>query len=425
MGIERYALPGVRAAARGNGQRNAPRLPAPRSYTERPMSFGEAFRLRQERAQAASQARMARARAIAARRAAGNVAAPEVTAARAAQPDDVAAPAGDAAQAAAGTVAVPETTEVTGPAIPRGFTPSRRPVNGSALLHHLRAFFNRYAWFQSESQLVTVTLWAVATHVRDASGAIIFPEFAHLGFFSNEPGCGKTRCLQLLQMVCANAPNIPIEPSEAAVALMLGREHRVLLLDEGDVLFGAGKRKSAIRAILNSSYKQGGTWPRVRGGALDDVKVDGGACAGGFLDVVEKGTGNTLEALLQRFLKMRMCKPPAGTVIRKPREVLQNHPETGAPITGVDVAARLKEKLTEWAAQECDALAGLVPEMPPGVELRQEELWTALLAVAERAGPEWQQAAWEACADISLYGGTPDGAEDDMALLADITSDWE
>ena len=43
---------------------------------------------------------------------------------------------------------------------------------------------------------------------------------------------------------------------------------------------------------------------------------------GAFLDIVEKGTGSTLAALMQRFLKIRMLKPPPGTVIHKPREVV-------------------------------------------------------------------------------------------------------
>jgi hypothetical protein len=149
-----------------------------------------------------------------------------------------------------------------------------------------------------------------------------------------------------------------------------------------------------------------------------------GALALAALDVMEKGTGSTLEALLQRFIIIRM-KKAIGCAPRKPREVIGHDPATGTPLTGVDFAGHLKNKLEEYAAQERDALVKLTPEMPPGVELRQEELWAALLGMAQQAGPEWQQAAWEACADISLYGGTPDGAADAMTLLTDIASGWE
>ena len=303
---------------------------------------------------------------------------------------------------------------------------ARTQIDGAKLLDDIRKYWRRYAWFDSESKLTAISLWTLCTHVRDASGAVIFPELAHLGFFSSEPGSGKTRCLQILQMLGAGAPSIPIEPSEATVALMLGKEHRLLLLDEGDVLFGSGNRKSAIRAILNSSYKQGGTWPRVRKGAVDDVPVDGGAVSGAFLDIVEKGTGSTLAALMQRFLKVRMLKPPAGTVIRKPREIVGEF--QGQAITGEDIAAKLKELATTWAAQEFDTIKALIktmPEMPPGVELRQEELWLAPLTVAQAAGGHWQESAWEACTDMSLYGGTPDVVGENLDMLADLTAGWE
>lgn len=346
---------------------------------------------------------------------------------------------------AGAAVAVPEPVTVAPrPAQPVAPAGLRREIDGAELLDNTAKYWRRHAWFDSESKVTAVTLWGMAEHFRDESGAVIFPELAHLGFFSSEPGSGKTRCLQILQMLGANGPSIPIEPSEAAVALMLGKEHRLLLLDEGDVLFGSGNRKSAIRAILNSSYKKGGTWPRVRKGAVDDVKVDGGAVAGGFLDIVEKGTGSTLEALMQRFIKIRMSKPPAGTVIHKPREVVGEY--QGRKVTGEHIAAWLKELATTWAAQEFGTVKALIedmPALPPGVELRQEELWLAPLAVAMAAdasaarlarergeevadGPgRWTQLAWDACTDMSLYGGTPDVIGENLDMLADLTAGWE
>jgi hypothetical protein len=71
------------------------------------------------------------------------------------------------------------------------------------------------------------------------------------------------------------------------------------------------------------------------------------------------------------------------------------------------------------------------------VELREEEKWLPLLAVGERAEanrqslPEeerakwdWRQMAWDACTDLSLYGGAPDGTgrEDTVNQIMD---GWE
>jgi hypothetical protein len=291
------------------------------------------------------------------------------------------------------------------------------------VLDYTRQFLNRYAVFPSESALTAVTLWVVGSHARDASGMLIWREFPRLGMLSSEPGSGKSRVLELLQMLCPKAPSIEGEPSEAAVALMIGKERRTLLLDEADVLFGQGNRKAAIRAIINAGYKRGGTWSRVRKGAVESVPVFGALALAG-LDVMETGTGSSLEALLQRFIIIRMRKA-VGAAPGKPREVVGKDPRSGKPITGEDMAARLAELLEAWTAQERDELAHLTPEMPPGVELRQEELWIALLAVAQQAGPEWQQQGWEACTDMSLYGGTPDVIGENLDMLADLTAGWE
>jgi hypothetical protein len=317
----------------------------------------------------------------------------------------------------AGTVALAEPSQVQRPS--PGTIPRREHVDGRFVLTQTRAFLKRYAVFPSESALTAVALWVAASHARDEAGRLIWQEFPRLGMLSSEPGSGKSRVLELLQMLCPAAPSIESEPSEAAVALMIGKEHRTLLLDEADVLFGAGRRKAAIRAIINAGYKCGGTWSRVRSGKVESVPVYGALALAG-LDVMEKGTGSTLEALLQRFIIIRMRKA-VGAQPHKPREVVGEF--QGRRITGEDVAARLRELLEAWTAQEHTLLAAIVPEMPDGVELRQEELWASLLAVSQRAGGPWPQMGWEACTDISLYGGTPDVIQENIEMLDSL--DWE
>jgi hypothetical protein len=299
------------------------------------------------------------------------------------------------------------------------WAPRREPIDGAKVLNYTRAWLSRYAVFPSESALTAVTLWVAGSHARDEHGVLIWREFPRLGMLSSEPGSGKSRVLELLAMLCPAVPGIESEPSEPAVALAIGKEHVTLLLDEADVLFGTGTRKSAIRAIINAGYKRGGTWSRVRKGKVERIPVFGALALAG-LDVMEKGTGSSLEALLQRFIIIRMRKA-AGAPPRKPREIL----DPGKGITGEDMGARLKDLLEAWTAQEREVLAKLVPEMPPGVELRQEELWIALLAIAQQAGAEWQQLGWEACTDMSLYGGTPDVIGENLDMLADLTAGWE
>lgn len=373
----------IRAAAAGNRGRQAPR-PAKRPGA--PLSFTEAMDPAKRRAFMAANFGTGQARPSAA------VAVPE-----------------------------PETVATTPQAQPPVI--ARREVDGAEVLENTRKFLRRYAVWPSESALTAATLWVAGSHARNASGMLVWREFPRLGMLSSEPGSGKSRVLELLQMLCPAAPSIEGEPSEAAVALMIGKEHRTLLLDEADVLFGAGNRKAAIRAIINAGYKRGGTWSRVRKGAVESVPVFGALALAG-LDVMEKGTGSSLEALLQRFIIIRMRKAE-GNPPRKPREILGKDPRTGRNLTGEDAARRIAELLEIWTAQELPVLAKLTPQMPPGVELRQEELWIALLAIAEQAGGHWQETAWEACTDMSLYGGTPDVIGENIDMLADLTAGWD
>ena len=242
----------------------------------------------------------------------------------------------------------------------------------------------------------------------------------------------------MLSVLCPNAPGILVEPSEAAVALLIAKHHRTILLDEGDILFGSGKRKAAIRAMLNSGYKQGGTWDRVRKGDVDSIRTDG-AKAIAALSVVKTGTGSALDALMTRITGWEMHKPPAGVKLHKIRERFGTDGQ-GVPITGLSIGAHLNGQMASWGAQERTTLAAAVLELPEGVELREEEKWGPLLGVGARAeanrqgredgeqrteGDDWAALAWEACVDMSLYGGTPDttGAKTDQ--VAGIMDEWE
>jgi hypothetical protein len=175
----------------------------------------------------------------------------------------------------------------------------------------------------------------------------------------------------------------------------------------------------------------------VRKGDVDEAQTFG-AKAIAALSVLKTGTGSALDALLSRMIEWDMTKPPAGVQLHKLREAVGEY--QGQRVDGRDVGRRLGLLLADWAAQERDALASLVPEVPDGVALRNEELWLPLLAVAAVAeanrqaradedkrgeGDDWAELAWAACVDMSLYGGTPDTTASEAEMLAGIMNDWE
>jgi hypothetical protein len=318
----------------------------------------------------------------------------------------------------------------------------RDPIDGAALLSNVCKWLKRYLYLDSDAKYWALTLWIAGSHFRDETGVLVHETYPIAGFFSSEPGSGKTHALKLLSILCPAAPGILVEPSEAAVALLIAKHHRTLLLDEGDILFGSGKRKVAIRAIFNSGFEKGGTWDRVRKGDVDSIRTDG-AKALAALSVLKTGTDSALTALLTRIVEWEMHKPPAGVVIHKLRETFSVvNPATGLPEirTGHALGLHLNGQLADWAAQERDALTAMTVELPAGVELRDEDKWLAMLGVAARAeanrqdrededardaGDDWAELAWAACVDMSLYGGTPDTTTAEADMLAGIMNDWE
>ena len=311
--------------------------------------------------------------------------------------------------------------------------PRREPIDGAALLSNVCKWLKRYLYLDSDAKYWALTLWVAGSHFRDEGGVLVHEAFPIAGFLSDEPGSGKTHALECLSILCPEVPGVLIEPSEAAVALLIGKHHATILLDEGDILMGAGKRKAAIRALLNAGYKQGGTWPRVRKNEVEHAPAYGAKAIAG-LSVMKTGTGSSLDALFSRMIEWNMTRPPRGTQLHKLRETFPGG------ITGRGLGRVLNERMAAWAAQERDALAAMTVQAPDGVELRDEEKWLPLLAVAARAeanrgerkdeaardaGDNWADLAWEACVDMSLYGGVPDTAEGEADMLAGIIDGWE
>ncbi len=279
-------------------------------------------------------------------------------------------------------------------------------LDGGQVLNYVAAYLDEFASFASPAARDAVALWAAHCHVRNNDGRLLWRATPRLLLVSSEPGSGKTRVLELLGRLCPNVFGIDSEPTVAALAHTLGREHATVLLDEADVLFGRGARKEGVRAVLNSGYLPNGTVLKMRGSKADRVAVFGAVALAG-LDVIETATGGTLEALLSRCIRIRMHRaamPVADLTTRADRG-----------------AALLRQALGSWAGAHAGELADAEPELPEGVHGRLAQIWTPLLAVAEAAGADWPDRAWDALYELAMRGGVS-SSEDLNAMdeLADM-----
>ena len=295
-----------------------------------------------------------------------------------------------AGAARAGTLAVPMGTVAARPAGVVARRDQQPQIPGDQLLDLVASkWFGRYARFPSPAALDAVTLWTAHTHMRDEEGVLVFRASPRLYLLSSEPGSGKSRVLELAGMVAPSCYGLDLEPTAPGLVYTISSEHATVLLDEGDVLFGAGARKAAVRAIINGGYTRHGTYLNGKGAKATRVPVFGPLALAG-LDTLEKGTGDTLNALLSRGIKVRMQRAGAGDPPAKMTRAADCE------------AAQAKEWLARWASQVRGQVADAQPESVEGIAGRAEQIWEPLLAIGDAAGGDWPRRAREACSELAL-----------------------
>jgi hypothetical protein len=120
-------------------------------------------------------------------------------------------------------------------------------------------FIRRFCVLPDEAYL-PLALWALATYTPNS-----FECFPYVALLSPAKRCGKTRALEVLELV-SNGAWRGTSPSAAALYRMM-ESTPTLLLDEVEALNrkGASEVQQAILSILNTGHRKGATVPRCEG----------------------------------------------------------------------------------------------------------------------------------------------------------------
>jgi energy-coupling factor transporter ATP-binding protein EcfA2 len=273
-------------------------------------------------------------------------------------------------------------------------------IDGAKVLDGVTMFNGHFVRVPRPSWLDVITLWAAHTHLRDEDGRLCTDASPRLLLLSNEPGSGKSTVLELLNLLCPRTDGLIIEPTEAAFRSMMSVERLTMLLDEADVLFGSGKRKEAIRAMVNASYTRNGTVRYMDRRQVVKANVFGPVAIAG-LDKLEKGTGGLLAAILSRsiILRMEKAKDVAGV------------PDITSSAVGQEAGRQGRKLLSLWASNYRDVILAQEPEMPEGVTNRDAQIWRPLGQVAYAAGGDWPERWARACAELAK--ATPAAPKDE------------
>jgi Protein of unknown function (DUF3631)/Domain of unknown function (DUF3854) len=270
--------------------------------------------------------------------------------------------------------------------------------DGAALLGDVHAFIGRYVAFPSPAAAAAVTLWAAHAHAPD-----MFDSTPRLALLSPEPGSGKTRTLEVLDLLTP-APMHALNASVAAVFRSIEAARPTLLFDECDAIFtrrGKDDANEDLRALLNAGHRKGATIPRCTGLQHDVHQFPV------YAAVALAGLGDLPATLMSRSVVVRMRR-------RGPGEHVEPFRARTAAAAGRPLAARL----AAWARQARAAL-GVIPDMPDGVTDRPADVWEPLLAVADAAGGDWPQRARAACMEMAAAAETAE-ASLGVRLLADL-----
>jgi Protein of unknown function (DUF3631) len=269
-------------------------------------------------------------------------------------------------------------------------------TDGARLLFDVAAFLGRFIAYPAEEAQYAHTLWIAHTHMMDA-----WSTTPRIAFLSPEPGSGKTRALEISELLVPNAvETINMNPAYLfrRIAAEIGLP--TLLIDEVDALFN-GKNQAAeeIRGLLNAGHRRGATVGRcvIHGKTITTEETPA------FCAVALAGLGWLPDTLMSRSIVIRMRR-------RAPKEIVEPFRHRDHRPAG----EALQDRLAAWAATLIDDMAKARPALPSGIEDRAADCWEPLLAVADAAGGHWPDTARAAA--LALVASARD-ANPSMGIL--------
>jgi len=274
-------------------------------------------------------------------------------------------------------------------------------LQGADLLDDVRAFLSRFVVFPSQDALVASTLWAAHTHAL-----IAFECTPRIAFLSPEPGSGKTRALEILELLVLR-PLLTVNVTPAYLFRKVADEAGppTLLYDEIDTVFGPrAKDNEDIRGMLNAGYRRGATAGRcvIKGKSVEVEELPA------FAAVALAGLDDLPDTISSRSIVVHMRRRAPHEQVDAFRRRLHE-----------DAGHQLRDRLSDWATSQQSALADVWPDLPPGIEDRNADVWEPLLAIADAAGGHWPESARVAAVTLVTAARDKEGGYG-VRLLADL-----
>ena len=275
--------------------------------------------------------------------------------------------------------------------------------DGAKLLNDVHAFLGRFVAYPSEHAQIAHTLWIAHTHLMDC-----WDSTPRIAFLSPEPGSGKTRALEVSELLVPN-PVAAVNVSPAYLFRKVADENGAptLLFDEIDTVFGPrAKENEEIRGLLNAGHRKGAVAGRcvVRGKEVFTEEL------AAYCAVAMAGLGYLPDTILTRSVVVNMRRRAPNETVEPYRRRLE-----------VEKGDHLRNRLAVWASNVTDQVRDAWPDMPEGITDRNADVWEALFSVADAAGGEWPNRARVAAVALVALTRSGEGSMG-IRLLTDIRS---
>jgi Protein of unknown function (DUF3631) len=265
-------------------------------------------------------------------------------------------------------------------------------------------FIRRFCILPDSAYLPLAT-WVAATHVSEA-----FDAFPYIALMSPAKRCGKTRVLEVLELLCRKAWR-GTSPTSAALYRMM-TDSPTLLLDEVEALRGkqVSEVSLAILAVLNAGHRKGATVPRCDG-PKNEVKHFPVYGPKAFAAI-----GGLPDTLADRCVCLTMQRK---TESQKVDRFLSTRAKAEA--------RPLSESLAVWAEANNSTVESVYGEMGDLGFLsdRDADLWMPLFAVCAIAAPN-RVTELKSCALVLTGAKSANDVEDSLLLklLQDVRNVW-
>jgi hypothetical protein len=282
------------------------------------------------------------------------------------------------------------------PAVPAK-TP--RVIDLESLLDSVVAALKRYVVFRNDEQALACSLWALHTHTVDQVETT-----PYLAILSPERRCGKTRLLDVLELLVARPWRV-IAPSEAVLFRQIAAVKPTLMLDEVDAIYSPRNAQAfeGIRALLNAGNRVGTQVPRCVGDGAN-LKVQNFDVYGAK---VLAGIGQLPDTVADRSVLIRLAR-------RAPGEAVARFRQRDAEAELAD----LRAAIVAWSEATSD-LSNDRPALPDELDDRAQDSWEPLFAISDRAGGRWPALARQAALVLSR-SRNDDNTSLGVKLLADL-----